>query len=205
MKQQIIVISGGDCFNTQEEFLAYLKVAPLDFESYKSDRRSWKSNLQEILGEEYEVIIPTMPNKQNAKYEEWKIWFEKFIPYINNEVILIGHSLGGIFLTKYLSENNFPKTISGLFLVAAPFDDKDSEYKLADFVLAGNLSKVESRAKNIFIYHSQDDSVVPFTDLGKYSKALPAACCKIFTDRGHFIDESFPELVEDIKSLQRKS
>ncbi len=63
-----------------------------------------------------------MPNKTNAQFEEWKIWFEKFIPFLNDGVILVGHSLGGVFLAKYLSENKFPKKIGGVFLVSAVYE-----------------------------------------------------------------------------------
>ena len=46
--------------------------------------------------------------RTNARYEEWKIWFERMIPFLNDNVILVGHSLGGIFFVKYLSENLLP-------------------------------------------------------------------------------------------------
>jgi len=43
-----------------------------------------------------------MPCIENAKYNEWKIQFEKYLKRTDNDLILIGMSLGGIFLTKYL-------------------------------------------------------------------------------------------------------
>jgi hypothetical protein len=30
-----------------------------------------------------------MPNKANAKYKAWKIWFEKLFPYLNNNKIIL--------------------------------------------------------------------------------------------------------------------
>ncbi|NOZ43581.1 MAG: hypothetical protein GXP45_00120 [bacterium] len=69
-----------------------------------------------------------MPNKQRADYHARKIWFEKLFPYINSskesKLILIGHSLGAIFLAKYLSENTFPKTIDQLHLISSVFDNE---------------------------------------------------------------------------------
>lgn len=168
-KKQIILIHGGDTFDTYEEYLEFLKDWQIDFERIRQRKKDWKETLAEKLGGEYEVIAPKMPNKQNAKYLEWKIWFEKVIPYLEAEVTLVGHSLGGIFLAKYLSENQFPKRILGVFLVAACYDDKNFDYSLADFE--------------------------------KYKKALPKAIAKEFTDKGHFNQEEFPELVEDIKSI----
>ncbi len=201
MKKQIIVIHGGDTFNNYQEYVKFLKDWKIDFKDMQTKRVDWKDNLANKLGVSFEVIAPRMPNKLNAKYLEWKIWFEKFLPHLNREVILLGHSLGGIFLVKYLSENILPKKISGLFLVAAPFDEKDSEYPLGSFKLKLNLSKISKQVRKIFIYQSKDDPVVPFADFGKYRKALPSAVFKMFENRRHFNQENFPELLKDIKSL----
>jgi hypothetical protein len=171
----------------------------LDFK--RSITKGWKESLGEKLGKNFEVILPRMPNSLNAKYLEWKIWFEKMIPFFNKEVVLGGHSLGGIFLVKYLSENKFPKKILGTFLVAAPFDEKDADYTLADFKLPKDLSRLEKQGGKLFFYQSQDDSIVPFKDFGKYKKALPGANFREFKNRDHFGQATFPELVRDIKKL----
>ena len=197
MKKQVVVIHGGDTFDTYEKYLRFLKRFDIDFEDYIGEKKGWKSNLQASLGEEYEVALPDMPNSFNAKYPEWQIWFEKFIPFLNGGVILVGHSLGGTFLAKYLSENTFQKKISGVFLISAPFDDAP-DYSLVDFALP---KKLNLQTKNVVIYHSSDDRVVPFVDLNKYSSAINNATVKQFADRGHFKQPEFSELVEDIKNL----
>jgi len=199
MKKQVVVIHGGDTFDTYEEWFEYLKKKPLNFERIKSPQGDWKDGLGEKLGSDFEMVFPQMPNKQNAKYAEWKIWFETIIPYLEPEVMLIGHSLGGIFIPKYLSENKFPKTIRATFLVAAPYDDKDSEYTLGDFALPSDVSGFERQGGKIFMYQSEDDPMVPFSDFLKYQKVLPAATFRTFKDRAHFDQKEFPEIVEDIK------
>ncbi len=203
MKHQIIIIHGGDNFDTYEEYIKFLKDWKINFEDYRNPRSGWKSSLSKKLGKNFEIIKPNMPNEINAKYPEWKIWFEKFVPYFEDEVILIGHSLGGVFLAKYLAENILPRKILATFLVAAPFDDKDAEYSLADFALPSNLSKFQKQGGRIFLYHSQDDPVVPFVDLAKYQKSLINVSARIFKDRGHFLQEQFPEIVRDIKSVYK--
>ena len=201
MKKQIIVIHGGDTFDTYEEYIKFLKGWQIDFEDISSKRTDWKDSLAEALGNEFEIIAPRMPNKLNAKYLEWKIWFDKFVPHLEPEVMLVGHSMGGIFLAKYLSENDFSKKVRGLFLVAAPFDDKDSKESLGDFKLPQSLDRLNSQVDKIFIYQSMDDMVVPFADLGKYKAVLKNITAREFKDRGHFNQEEFLEIVEDIKAL----
>jgi len=201
MKKQVFIIHGGNTFKTYEEYFLLLKDWEIDFEKYKENKKDWKINLQEELGDEFEVIAPKMPNKINAKYLEWKIWFEKFIPYITEGVILVGHSLGGSFLVKFLSENDMPKKIRGTFLVAPVYDEDSDDYSLADFKLPDNLSGFEKQGGQIFIYHSEDDPVVPFNNLGKFKEKLISAKTIIFKNKQHFGQEKLPEIVKDIKGL----
>lgn len=199
MKKQIVVIHGGDTFENYEEYLKFLNNFDIDIERYKSSKNDWKPWLREKLGENYEIILPVMPNKTNAIFYEWKIWLEKIIPFLNNEIILIGHSLGASFLIKYLSENKFPKKVKGVFLVSGVFDTDVEGYGLASFSLP---EKLDLQTENIFIYHSKDDPVVSFSNLEKFKNVLPQAKTRVFEDRKHINQETFPELAEDIINLK---
>ncbi len=198
MKKQVIVIHGGDTFETYEIYLDFLRKYEIDINRYKSGKDDWKPWLRDNLGNDYEVIIPIMPNKTNAQFEEWKLWFNKLIPFLNDEVILVGHSLGGAFLAKYLSENLFPKKVSGVFLVGAVYNKDTDGYPLASFSLPKHL---DLQTENIYLYHSKDDPVVPFSDLDEYRKNLPASQIKILENRGHLNQYEFPELLADIIKL----
>lgn len=103
MKQQVFVIHGGTAFDTYEEYISYLQNKEVSLE--KLQGRDWKMNLQDTLGDGYEVYLVKMPNAFNAVYKEWCLWFEKFLPLLNDGVIFVGHSLGAVFLAKYLSEH----------------------------------------------------------------------------------------------------
>jgi predicted alpha/beta hydrolase family esterase len=196
--RQIVVIHGGNSYESYEEFLSDLlkQVISLDW----LHQGSWKRDLQDALGNTYEVIQPRMPNAQNAKYTEWKIWFEKYIPHLQDSVILLGHSLGGVFLAKYLVENHFPVKVRATFLVAAPYDE-DGGKKLPEFILPESLQKFAEQGGDIHLYHSKDDPVVSFEELDKYAECLPNAHIHAFEDRQHFNQEAFPEIVEHIKAL----
>jgi predicted alpha/beta hydrolase family esterase len=197
-KQQVVVIHGGNAFDTYEEYLNDLKTKDVSLE--KLQYKDWKKNLPEVLGDKYQVILLQMPNASNARYLEWKIWFERFIPLFDKTIILIGHSLGGIFLAKYLSENKYPKKIKATFLVAAPFNTKEKD-PLVDFNLPDNFSKMHKQAGKVLAYHSKNDFVVPFSNLKKYQKVLPKLVARVFKDKIHFNQETFPEIVEDIMKL----
>ena len=201
MKKQIVVIHGGGTYKTYKEYMAYLKSLKVDLDKYR--RKDWKDSLADRLGRSFEVFLLKMPNPTNAQYNEWKILFNKIARLLRNNVILIGHSLGGVFLAKYLSENKFPKKILASILVAAPYDQKDIKEFLGDFVVSNNLEKFRKHGGKIFLYHSEDDPVVPYVNLEKYQKALPEAVVRRFKKRGHFDQPKFPELVRDIKMLSQ--
>jgi predicted alpha/beta hydrolase family esterase len=202
MPQQIFIVHGGEVFNNYEDYLEYLRNYKVDIDKVKHG--GWKDHLQEVLGSDYEVIYPKMPSQRNAKYIEWKLWFDNFLPFLKDGIILMGNSLGSIFLAKYLSENDFPVKIKAVFLLAGPYDDKDRNdirYTLGDFALPESLERFEKQAGKIFLYHSEDDPCVPFIDLEKYAKALPSAEKVIFKDKGHFALKEFPEFIEKLKSI----
>jgi len=201
MKKQIVVVHGGDTFDTYEEFLDFLKNRKIDFDEYRTKKDGWKRNLGEELGSDFEIIMPDMPNKINAKYSEWLMWFEKFLPHFNSDVVFVGHSLGGTFIAKYLSENIFPKKIVATFLVAPAYDDTHSDYSMADFKLPDSLNDFAKQGGKIFIYGSTDDPIVPPVDFENYENRLGDVVMRRFTDRGHFNQEELPELIEDIKNL----
>ncbi|MBU1292772.1 alpha/beta hydrolase [Patescibacteria group bacterium] len=195
--KQLVFIHGGETFDTYDAYLEALK--DWTYEPFKEFGERWKATLGDKLGEEWEVFTPTMPSKYNAKYIEWSIWFEKVLPYLNDGVSFVGHSLGGIFLAKYLSEHTLPVSVHTVWLIAAPFDADDSEYSLADFVLPESLELFSKQVQHIFVYHSEDDPIVPFSALQKYTDKLPGAIARVFSDRGHFLQPEFPELIESIK------
>lgn len=203
MKTQVVVVHGGDPFDTYEEYLEYLKKFEVNLEWVR--QKKWKGSLQKDLGDDFDVIAPQMPGGFSVKYSEWKLWFEKYVPLLEDEVILLGHSVGGLFLAKYLTENEFSKKILGLFLVAPPYDAEASGESLADFVLEGDVGKLAELTDNIYIYQSRDDGIVPFADFEKYEKDLPGAHAEVFEDKGHFTGEDFPEVVRDIKEVSKKS
>lgn len=200
MKKQVVVIHGGKTFDSYEEYIDSLKTREVDIESFKI-KKDWKDNLQNKLGDYFEVIQPRMPNGNNAQYAEWKIWFERLAQFLNDKIILVGHSLGGIFLAKYLSENHFSKEIKATFLVAAPFDVTDMNETLGNFKLPPSLEKFEKQGGQIYLVNSKDDKVVPFSNCQSYQKALTDSQAMIFENRQHFNQEDFPEIIAEIKAL----
>lgn len=199
-KKQIFIIHGGMTFKSRAGYLSFLKKRPISLEK----KNSWSgAYLDKKLDKDYDIIRPRFPLQDNANYDEWRIHFERFIPLLKPGVIFIGSSLGGIFLAKYLSENIYPKKIRGVFLVSPPFDGSDSEEELAGgFRLKSGLTLLEKNAKNLFLFFSKNDIVVPPSQAEKYRKKLKQANIFIYNNKnGHFKVTAFPEIVRLIRHL----
>jgi predicted alpha/beta hydrolase family esterase len=199
MKQQIIIIHGGTTYSSYQKYIDDLQTKNVILEKLKY-KLEWKDSIASDLGDNYEVLTPRMPNGTNAKYKEWKIWFEKIIPLLDNGMIFIGHSLGGIFLAKYLSQNIIPQKIKAVILVSAPYEDTDYD-EVCSFKPPVSLSKFNEQTKNIILIHSEDDPVVPVNQVKIYNKKLSNSRLMMFQANGHFKQLKFPELVDIIKSL----
>lgn len=198
-KQQVVIVPGGETFKTYQEYIEDLKNTKIDLEKYR--RKDWKSQLQEDLGEKYEVFLLKMPNPNNAKYKEWKLFFDKVTSLLKENPVLVGHSLGGVFLVRYISEDNLNLKVLASMLIGAPYSEKEMQEYSENFIAPDNLERFRAQNKNIFIYHSKDDPVVPYINFKKYQEAFPQAITRSFEDKDHFKQDKFPELVRDIKSL----
>jgi predicted alpha/beta hydrolase family esterase len=204
MKQQVLVIHGGATFDSYKEYLSFLKKAKISLDDLRP-HRDWKDSLPKKLGVKFDVFSPSMPNKKDAKYLEWKIWFERIIPLLNKNAIFVGYSMGGIFLAKYFSENIISNRIKATILVAAPFDTTGKKESLGDFRLPKSLKNFAKQSKSIYLIQSKDDPSVPFENVEKYQKALPNAKTLIFKNKGHFRLETFPEIIKLIKTISSGS
>jgi len=195
--KQVCIIHGGSTFESYDQYLTDLRTKDVKYERllYSPD---WKPGLAVTLqAEGYDVLMPGMPCKQNAQYSEWTLLFDKIVPFLQLDTVLIGHSLGGIFLAKYLS--SYPEVHAAkLILLAAPYDDETDE-ALASFKLTGDITPLAYSADEIHLFHSEDDPVVRIGELHKFQRQLPSAVTHLFTDRSHFFAPDFPELLAVIR------
>lgn len=185
-------------FKNDKDYLHYLKTRKVSTEK----KISWSGEyLEKSLGKNFEIFSPRMPLQDNAKYRDWKILFERYLGLLESPFILIGSSLGGIFLAKYLSENKLSKKALSTYLVCPPFNDSLLGEDLAGgFELKTDLSLLEENSKNLYLLFSKDDDVVPVVHADKYAKRLKNAQIIIYKSKnGHFKITKFPEIIKMIK------
>lgn len=156
--------------------------------------------LRRGLREDHVVLYPRMPEPENPEYELWKLTLDRELSALDDEVILIGHSLGASVLIKFLSEELCEKNIIGLFLVAPPFFGA-SGWEVDEYLLRPDFETKLRQIPNIYLYHSRNDNVVPFNHLAEFADKIPNAVGRVFENRGHLFTAGLPELVDDIRNL----
>jgi len=158
------------------------------------------ASLQEQLGSDYHVLAPDMPDPDHPRYLAWRDQIEQELGKLDADVLLIGHSLGGSMLLKYLAEGTYQKPIAGMFLVAVPYwgkQDWELEYAVPDD-FASHLPPI----RHLFLYHSRSDEEVPFASLLRYQEHLPQATVRVLDGKHHSFTEGLPLLAQDIKQLE---
>lgn len=196
--KQVVFIHGGNSFNSYSSYRKYLDEKILNYDKILY-HKGWKTWIAEQLTGDADVLLPSMPNDLNAQYDEWAVYFNKLRQLFTDDVRLVGHSLGAMFLTKYLHDHPLDKPVRQLILIAGGYDD-DSNEELGSFQVS-SATGLDTSATEIHLFHSQDDPVVPYTELAKYQNDIPSAITHTFSNRGHFYGSSatFPELLDILK------
>lgn len=167
-------------------------------EDYEADSKLVAS-LELKLGSAYSIHYPLLPDngtpdlgrRQQINHE---------ISESEDNVILVGHSLGASMVLACLSEIKIRKKIAGIFLLATPFWNGNEEWVEA-FKLHPNFSKQLDKKIPLYFYHCLDDDDVPFSHLTIYKQQLPWAFFREMPTGGHQFNNDLTMVANDIKSI----
>ncbi len=160
---------------------------------------SWLKR-QLILKDIHAVVIePPFPFR--PRYEEWKKEFERFD--ITPQTILVGHSCGGGFLVRYLSENKNIKV--GKVVLVAPWTNPENSpvSDTADFFDFEIDPELVIRTQDVTVFVSDDDFPTILETVKIIREKVNNIDVKEFKNKGHFCDRdlggvAFPELLEEL-------
>jgi predicted alpha/beta hydrolase family esterase len=143
------------------------------------------------------TATPEVPNNYKANYATWLKEFERYD--ITGETILVGHSCGGGFILRWLSENNKVK-VSKVVLAAPWLNPKNLEDtgSFFDFDLDPTLL---SRVESLTVLYADDDEKSIADTVTILKEKYESAKFRLLPGYGHFYDDrrmKFPELLEEI-------
>ena len=148
------------------------------------------------------VFAPSFPTPEAQTLENW---LEAFSAYkVDEESILIGHSLGATFILNFLNKSK--GKVKAAFLVAGlinPLGKKKFDAINKSFYNKLSWSKLREQTR-YFVYASDNDPYVPLEEGKRIAKKLDARF-RLVKNAGHFNKasgyEKFDLLLEDLKVL----
>ncbi len=155
----------------------------------------WLKHQLESSG--YEVFAPELPKAYEPNYEDWLAVLKQFP--VDEETVLIGHSCGGGFFIRYLSEHECKV---GKVIFVAPWIDPKNHLK-SNFFVFGWDPDIMKKTAGITALVSLDDGQDVLSSVELITQRIRGIVLRQFTDKGHFTfedmgTEEFPELLQII-------
>lgn len=121
---------------------------------------------KELEAKGFQVEVPAFPETENPKLDGWLTKLKEIIGKPDEELYLIGHSLGCATIMRYLESLSENQKVGGVVFVAG-FNENVGYAEIQTFFETPiDLEKIKSKSKNGFqAVHSDDD---PHVDL-KYA------------------------------------
>ena len=171
-------------------------------------KENWFPWLKEELEQkEYKVYIPQFPNPDKPLLGPWLKELEQYKDKINEDTILIGHSLGGLFLLRVLEELNQP--VKAAIIVSGSAGVKPIKFYEGDYNFSDGFKfdweKIKSNSKQFVVFHSDND---PYISLGNGELISEKLGVKLtfIPNAGHFNKDAgytkFNKLFDTIKSIK---
>ena len=130
--------------------------------------------LRSKLGQDYRIRAPLMPSPEDPHASAWLDALDAELVDFPDDGVLIGHSMGGAMILKFIAERRPSLAASGLVMIACPFWG-EPDWEVEEFYLPDAFAETLSGLKRILLYHSRDDAIVPFAHMAVYKKHISRA------------------------------
>lgn len=131
----------------------------------------WLKSIKEKKG--HEVFVPDFPNTEFPIYEEWcEHWEKIYASKVDKDSVLVGHSLGGSFLLRWLSESN--TSIAQLILVAPAPDDCGVDEIKSFFTSSWDMKVLKQNSGKTEILGAENDPYISLDKFETLAKKLDA-------------------------------
>jgi predicted alpha/beta hydrolase family esterase len=136
----------------------------------------WRPWLMGKLAHEdvYACALP-MPTPEHPKKDAWVNEIARVVGVPNEQTFLVGHSLGGPAILRYLETLSSGTKIGGVMLVSSPIQNSTSESaeKMETFFDAPfDFDHIKTAADSFVVIHGDNDPVVPYTQAVELASLL---------------------------------
>jgi len=158
----------------------------------EGDWYPWLKKQFELRG--YGVVVPKMPNPDSPDIDDWIRVIEREVIEPNEDVILVGHSVGAQAILRYVAGLKEKQKLGELVLVAPWFSLTNlspEEEKIAKPWLKTpiDFESVKAHTKEITAIFSSNDPYVPLKENLDICETKLGAETIVEGDMGHFTAE----------------
>ena len=141
-----------------------------------------------------EVVNESFPDPVKARASIWLPFLEQL--GTDEDTVLVGHSSGAVAAMRYAETHK----LLGSVLVSACYTDlgEASERVSGYYEAPWDWQAIKSNQDWILQFASPDDPYIPVAEARYIQKHLGTKYHEL-DKRGHFMDNSFPELVKAVK------
>jgi predicted alpha/beta hydrolase family esterase len=133
----------------------------------------WRPYLmRELEKQDVYACSLSMPSPEAPKLDEWLEEIKRHIDRNQNDyVYLVGHSLGGTAILRYLEKYTSPN-LKGVIIASAPCHQNANE-KIRDFLSSDfEWIKMKNKVSKVIVIHGDNDPLVPISDAQEISQEL---------------------------------
>lgn len=109
----------------------------------------------------FEVVAPAFPETEAPNLEKWLPVLREAVGEVDEEVFLVGHSVGCITILRYLESLPEGQKVGGAVLVAGFTDNLGFEELKNFFITDIDFEKIKDSAVGFVAIHSDNDPYVP--------------------------------------------
>jgi len=153
----------------------------------------------------YASALP-MPNPEAPKKEEWIKTIVDAVKQPNEEIFLVGHSLGVPAILRYLETLSVGQKIGGAVLVSGPlFIIQKNGYECVNKFLENSFDfeHLKNVCNNFVVVHGSDDQMVSFNDAEQISKNLTCELVSVPEGKHLNVSAGFYEVPQILSSLEK--
>lgn len=146
-----------------------------------------------------------MPNSDHPKVEQWVEEISRAVEASkDDEIYLVGHSLGTPAILRYLEKLSPDTKIAGSILVSGPSEKTDEDAINNFFETPFDFPTIKFRCNKFVIIHGDNDPAVPL-DQGKFLSKELGGELVIIENGGHLNGEAgwfeLPQALDAIKKM----
>ena len=174
--------------------------------AYGNPTENWIPWLkQELGGLHCRVIVPHFPTPHNQSLRSWLKVMQKYEKELQEDSIIIGHSLGPAFILAVFEMIHKP--VKAAFLIApfiSPLGITRFDSINKTFYREFKWKAIKKNCKEFYVFHADNDPYVPLQKAEEVARKLGVKVT-IIKNAGHFNAEAgyttFGSLLREIKRI----